>query len=527
MLNIYHLVQEQTRQSPDQIALIDYRKGHGRTCSFAELDKSSAGIVALLHQQGLRPGDKVLILQPMSIELYQIIAAIFRSGLVALFIDPSLGKKNIQRFCRQQQPRGVVLSPAAQILRLLIPSLKRIPVKIAIGIGFPGDLRLNTYRQLSPRLVTLDLPPDSPALISLTSGSTGHPKGIVRSHDFLLDQHRILAQTLDQRPGQICLVVLPLFVLSNLASGIGSLLAPAQAARGKRSQLKHLVEGVIKHRPTNAIGGPGFFQSIADYCKTHDIQLPGLNRIFVGGAPVVPKLIKDLRIMAPRSAVTNVYGATEAEPIATLSYAESNADDIQATRKGRGLPVGRPVDSIEVWVLPDHWGEPIGPLSRQTFHQLRLPPGRIGEIVVSGPHVHTGYLEKRLNLRSKIEVEGTIWHCTGDTGYFDDRGRLWLAGRCAARITRGEKCIHPLMIESAARCFEGVHQAALIQHRERLLLLLQADRGTTINIDQLSSQLSWAGIDEFRVVKWIPVDQRHHAKIDLKSLKKMVRLVKS
>ncbi len=511
--------------SPGRDAIIDYRNGAARLCSFAELDEKSAKIAALFWSKGLRAGDTVLMFQPMSIELYQLIAAIFRSGLVAIFIDPGLDRQAIRRFCEQQEPKAIVFSPAAQLFRFLLPSLRHVPVKIGIGMRLPGDTSWTDYRRLIPRSEVMDVPSESPALISLTSGSTGTPKGIARSHGFLLRQHRILQRTLSHQPGEISLVTLPMFVLSNLASGVSSILPRDRGREGKQSDMQGLVELVRRHEPTNAIGGPAFFQRMAGYCRKNGVILPCLSKVFVGGAPVLPKLFDDLKAVSQEAVITAVYGATEAEPIATLSFTDSTKNDFDQTEHGRGLLVGRSVDGIEVKVLADQWGKPISPISREAFEAQLMPHGQIGEIVVSGAHVLNSYLEGPYNLLTKIDVEETKWHRTGDAGYFDGIGRLWLVGRCVARIANSTKCIYPLMIECAARSMRGVCQAALTTHKGCLLLLLEADSRGAIDIAKVRAELSWAGIGEYRIVKRIPVDRRHHSKIDLVALNRLVKRI--
>lgn len=523
MINIYTLLQYWARMSPKQNAIIDCRRGTDGACSFAELDDKSAKIAALFWEKGLRPGDAVLIFQPMSIELYQLIAGIFRSGLVAIFIDPSLDRTAIKRFCDQQEPKGIVFSPAAQILRFLLPSLRRIPLKIGIGIRLPGDVKWNDYECLSPRPDIVDVSSESPALISLTSGSTGTPKGIVRSHGFLLTQHKILQRTLSHKPGTVSLVTLPMFVLSNLASGITSILPRDKGGKSKQRDMTDLAELVRRHEPTNVIGGPAFIQHMARYCKSGGVIFSGLKNIFVGGAPILPKLFDELKAMSPEAVITAVYGATEAEPITTFSFTDSIKHDLGQTERGGGLLVGKPVDGIEVKVLADQWGKPISTVSRELLEAKQLPMGQIGEIVVSGAHVLDSYLDDSHNLLTKIDAGETIWHRTGDAGYFDNNGRLWLVGRCATRIANHSECVYSLMVECAARSIRGVSQAALTTCKDRLLLLLEADSLGAIDIIKVSAELSWVGIDEYKIVKRIPVDRRHHSKIDLIALKKLVK----
>jgi len=97
--NLADILREQARQRPDQPAIIDTHRGQTRVTTFAALERRVGQAAALLWQAGLRPGDTVLVLQPMSLELYVALIALFRSGLTAMFVDPSAGMEQVERCC--------------------------------------------------------------------------------------------------------------------------------------------------------------------------------------------------------------------------------------------------------------------------------------------------------------------------------------------------------------------------------------------------------------------------------------------
>jgi acyl-CoA synthetase (AMP-forming)/AMP-acid ligase II len=120
-------------------------------------------------------------------------------------------------------------------------------------------------------------------------------------------------------------------------------------------------------------------------------------------------------------------------------------------------------------------------------------------------------------------MDGDVWHRTGDSGYFDQRGRLWLMGRTSAVIQDHRGTLHPFAVECAATQYPGVCRSALLQHGGKRLLLVQPrDAAGCVSLKGLSETLSWAGIDEVRCLKRIPCDKRHNAKVDYPSLIRMV-----
>lgn len=523
-MNITEILQHQAAARPTAPAIIEGDGRRTRITSFAELEAASARAAGLLQQAGLRQGDVVLIFLPMSAELYIALGAIFRLGLMAMFVDPGAGITHIERCCALHPPQALIAAPKAHLLRLGSPALRRIPLKFAPGLWLPGARRWDSARA-APIIDSVALQPDAPALLTFTSGSTGMPKAAVRSHGFLLAQHQALKQSLELQAGGIDLATLPIVALANLASGVTSLIPNADLRRPGHIDPRPVVEQLRAYRATSAAASPALLERLAGYCETHGITLPDLRRLFSGGAPVFPRLLDRLQHIAPNATIIAVYGSTEAEPIAHIERSAFDAAERQAMNDGAGLLVGRPVQAIELRIIPDRWGQPLGPFSDEEFMALCLPPGAAGEIVVAGPHVLQGYLNGQGNHETKITVDGTTWHRTGDAGYLDEQGRLWLLGRCAARFDNERGSIYPLAVEAAVAGDERIRRAAWIAHNNRRILALELDaRGTgRLRLEQL--QLAghlMTHIDEIRVYDRLPIDRRHNAKIDYPALRALL-----
>jgi acyl-CoA synthetase (AMP-forming)/AMP-acid ligase II len=244
-----------------------------------------------------------------------------------------------------------------------------------------------------------------------------------------------------------------------------------------------------------------------------------LRRILTGGGPVAPRLFARLRDMAPNADVVVVYGSTEAEPISTMAASRMDAADRAAMFGGRGLLVGAPAPHLDLRIVRDQWGAPIGPFACDDFRRLCQPPRQMGEIVVSGAHVLSTYLYERGNDQNKFSVDGVPWHRTGDAGYLDERGRLWLVGRCAARVEDQRGALYPLCVEHAALQHEYIRRTALVSHRgQRVLAVELSRRATNPDLASLLKSLSFAGVDAIHILRRIPMDRRHNSKVDYCSL---------
>jgi acyl-CoA synthetase (AMP-forming)/AMP-acid ligase II len=441
-----------------------------------------------------------------------------------VFIDPSAGKRHIQRCCKLIPPKALIASPKAHVLQLLSPALRRIPTKFSTGLRLPGTKPWNRWKRCAAKRDIEPCGQNTPALITFTSGSTGEPKVAVRTHGFLLAQHRVLAKELGLTHRDMVLGTLPIFVLSHLGSGVTSLMPHADLRRPGFIKAGPIVRQIQTYKVTHIVASPAFFECIVRYCQTHQITLSGLKKLLTGGGPVFPRLLDQLKHLAPNARIVAFYGSTEAEPIAQIPKVSMGDKDIQSMSSGKGLLAGYPIKDIHLRIIPDRWGSPIASLSRSQFEALRLPSGKVGEIVVSGDHVLPGYWRGQGNSETKFNVSGKTWHRTGDAGYLDKKGRLWLLGRCIARIEDSRGVLYPFAVESAASEYPNIRRSACVAYKNHRTLAVELeDPEGPKDMTALKAKLSWAAIDRIEVLKRIPVDRRHNAKIDYPALNALLK----
>ena len=510
-MNIARLLEHQRDERPEAPALIAGRGAQRRVLSFRALHKQAAQTAALFRAHGLSPGDTVLLLQPMSIPLYVAVIGLLRGGLVAMVPDASANRARLVDHCRRHPPAALLGPPKAHLIRLLSADVRRIPTAFVTGRWpVPGAVRWERERDRHPPADSLPLDDDAPALLTFTSGSTGTPKPLVRTHGHLHAQYTALCDGLSLRPGQVDLATLPIFVLANLARGVTTVLPDADLRQPAAVDTGPLLEHIRTEQPTRTGGSPALYERLLDADAD---ALSGFRRIGTGGAPLFPDMLQRLDHAAPAADVLAVYGATEAEPIAHVSTDAIADADWNAMRNGAGLLAGPPVEAIDLRILPDRWGTPHGPFSKAAFDAQCCAPGTPGEIVVRGPHVVAGADDDAV-----IDVAGTRWHRTGDAGRLDADGRLWLLGRCHARVDDDRGTTYPFAVECAAQSLDSVARAAYVAHRgDRVLAVEPADGAPAPSRDVLQAHVS-APVDARVVLPTIPVDRRHNAKIDYPAL---------
>lgn len=519
-MNLVELLARRALEHPQRPALVDRRNGRDRVVSFGELSQRVSAGSTFLKQLGLSRGQVVLVFHPVSIELYEFLLAAFHRGLRVMLADPSAGREFLTDCCDRLPPDAFFGSWKAQCLRLAVPGLRGIRRSIVCGPWFPGATIWRTACGNEP---INELPDDEPALVTFTSGSTGKPKAAVRTHGFLLAQHRALAESLDFQSGEVDLITLPVFVLANLASGMTSVLAATDLARPGSPDAAAVRSQCERFGVTRCAASPAFFEGLL---RSPD-GMPRFEKVFTGGAPVFPDLLRRLSDTLPHAVIESVYGSTEAEPIAHFPADAWTAETEAITRRGGGLCAGPPVREIGLRIIADHWGKPLGPMSAEAFSQLTVNNGQAGEIVVTGDHVLRGYLEGIGDEETKIPVGGTVWHRTGDAGWMDAEGRLWLLGRCAEKLPQfaapgglpGDALRYPFAVECALRpSFPQVRMAALDWRGKRVLVVGKpCEPAEAGDIRGIAAEF---GIDELIHLENLPLDRRHNAKIDYPALRK-------
>ena len=504
--NVVALFAAQARVRPDAPAVVEGAGRRRRVVTFADLERTGAEGAGRLRRSGVGPGDRVLVLVPVSAALYGVLAAVFRAGAVAVLVDPSAGREAFGHAVARANPDAFVGTPKAHLLRLVEPAVRAIPQRFVVGGWAPGARRWEGGPPVAPEPVGAD----APALLTFTSGTTGRPKGSVRTHGLLAAQHAALAGALDLRPGDVDLATLPVVVLANLASGVTTVVPDADLRRPAAFDARRVLAQIAAERPGRSVASPAFFERLLDHAPPGAL---GFRRLDTGGAPVFPDLLGRLAEVADVAAA--VYGSTEAEPIAHTG--PPSAADRQRTAEGGGLLAGRPVSQIDLRIVRDVAG-PLGPFTAAEWDRERRAPGEAGEVVVAGAHVVPGTLDGEGDAESKVDVDGRRWHRTGDAGRLDDRGRLWLLGRCAAASRRGGRTVYPLQVEAALRA-HGVRGAFVDLDGRRVVAL--ADPEPT-EADVLNA-VPWAGVDAVVRLAALPVDRRHNAKIDRPALVAVLR----
>ncbi|MFN3404530.1 MAG: AMP-binding protein [Cytophagaceae bacterium] len=494
-MNIVNLFLDAALKFPDSIALVE----GNRRISYAELEREVKLAAAGLLKKGIKKGDRVLIFVPMSINLYKTVLAVFHIGATAVFLDEWVNKKRLEQCCKMAECRAMIGVWKARLLALFSSELRKI--RIVLSASVSGD------SVLPPVAVETD----DIALLTFTTGSTGVPKAAARTHGFLYEQFKALSDTIDPSSSETDLSNLPIVLLSNLGTGGTSVIADFKSSKPWKMDPERMIRSIKENKVSRITASPYFLLKISDYVIENKIEL-GLQKVFTGGAPVFPEEAQKLMTSFPKARIKIVYGSTEAEPVSSV-YAE----DLVSSVADKGLYVGKLYDKIRVEVIPITEG-PITINNEKDLIGIFLAPGKIGEIIVSGKHVLKQYFRnEEAQKLNKIVTEADVWHRTGDAGYLDHEGKLYLCGRAKHMIKEDDQWHAPFIWENKLKKIPGVIKGTIVKMDGEILLIIMKDRGVREEI--VKNKLQEIGISyNVKFVLEIPMDPRHYSKIDYDGL---------
>lgn len=495
-INVTDLFFAQAEKSPGRCAIV-----HGKArISYGELAKEVQETAVYFHSKGIRKGDKVLVFVPMGIDLYRTVLALFDLGAVVVFLDEWVSRERLDLCCRLAGCKAWIGGWKVKVLSVLSKELRKTPVKLGLSYQKGGE-----YTKTETTASDM-------ALITFTTGSTGIPKAAIRTHAHLKSQFEALIEKIRPEEGEVDMPVLPIVLLINLGAGCTSVIAPFKSKKAQKMKPEMMVNLMQREKVNRLVSSPYFALRMAGYCIQSNISIPTLKKVFTGGAPVFPDEASTLADGFQQAEVTVVYGSTEAEPISAISANELKTEDLN---REKGLCVGSVHRTTELLILPIT-DQPIRVNSREELEAMCLKPGEIGEICVAGPHVLETYLDnEEAVVRNKIRVDGTCWHRTGDSGFLDGNGQLYLAGRAANVFEKDRIVYSPFILEYQLKQFNEVNTGTVLKINELIVLFVDLKNGSK-KTDFLREKFPF--VDQV-VVGELPKDPRHFSKIDYGKLK--------
>lgn len=435
----------------------------GRQVSFAELLRRTDGYAAYLADKGVRPADRVVLMVTPSADFIGLTFGLFKIGVTLILIDPGMGYKNLLKCIEGVRPDIFIGIPKAFLFCTLFRKpfhsvRKKFCCGSSLGL-FGPDIRSRSSRETA-EFKSYEPGIDDLAAIIFTTGSTGPPKGVRYEHAIFAAQLERIRSYYGINHKHTDQPAFPLFGLFSAALGATVVIPDMDPTRPAQVDPQKFIESIQKYGVTYSFGSPAIWNVVSKYCVEKGIVLPSLKKVLMAGAPVPGDLLKRVVGILPEDAsIYTPYGATESLPIVSIESREILESTIDESKKGKGTCVGRPLPGITIKIIKI--SDTVIPALDE---DMLVPPGEIGEIIVSGDVVTRGYENNRkeTELAKIMDTDGFFWHRMGDLGYLDVLGRLWFCGRKAHRVQTGKDTLYTIPCEAIVNVHEEVFRSALV-----------------------------------------------------------------
>lgn len=427
--------------NPDGLAVI---YGEERR-SWREFFDAVPRTARMLCNLGVTADSKVVIVSANSSRFVECLYAIPWAGGVMVPINFRLQQEEINYIIDhsdaeivlfEEQFAGIVAA-----VRSAVPRLKHFVVMDADSSSIDGAIAYSSAVTGAEPLANADRGGEDVIALFYTGGTTGTPKGVMLTHDNLW--HFLLTFLMSERidSSLVHLHVVPMFHLSCVGVLVTTAVAGTHVILPKFDALEAL-QAIDAHKVTHCLSVPLMFERMVFHPRVGEFHLSSLKMLGYGASPMPPNILEEARRRFPSLQFAQGYGMTEAPGPVYLGPEYHTAEAVAA---GRTRAAGRSVPTCDIRIFD--------------ADDREVARGQFGEIVIRGPVVMKGYWK---NAQLTAEVMRGGWLHTGDGGYMDDAGFLYITDRIKDMIISGGENVYSNEVEAVVLRHPAVVQCAII-----------------------------------------------------------------
>ncbi|PSF11895.1 acyl-CoA synthase [Marinobacter fuscus] len=413
-----------------------WRETYERCCNFAEV----------LAAKGIVAGDRVAYLGFNSHWCFELFFAAPKAGAIALPLNFRLSTAEMIACMEDARPELLLVDEhhieQAQLLMDACPWLKTV---IYAGNGAPPE-SMEGYENLlsSPQpQCSFGSSGDDTLLIFYTGGTTGRSKGVMLTHNNQFTNALGGLSWYRMTERETHLLASPLFHTAAGSRVFTATMTGTHSVILSRFDVMAVMDAVQRYRINTMQIVPTMLQMMLEHPQFSDFEFSSLRLITYGAAPMPVALLERALNELPGVSFAQSYGMTEASPVVCVLDGDDHS--LEPERLTRLESVGRPVFHNHVRIVDSQ--------------RKVLPVGQVGEIAVKGSNVMKGYW-RAPELTDAVLSDG--WYYTGDSGYFDEGGYLFLSGRIKDMIVSGGENVYPIEVENVLSRYPGVVECAVI-----------------------------------------------------------------
>ena len=423
----------------------------GKRWTYAQVNERVNKLGNALAKLGIEKGDRIGILH---VNCNQYIESYFATArLGAIFVPLNFRAKAEELAFMINHAEIKTLFVGSRYLDMINGMLTQLPsMKGCISIDRESDL---SYEDLinssSLNEPICEIGDEDITILIYTAGTTGRPKGVPLRHNafvtYVLDNVDPASPDIEERN----LLTVPLYHVAGIQAMLAAIYGGRTLVLMRQFEVKEWMDTIQREKATRAMLVPTMLKRVIDDPDFSKYDLSSLKVVTYGAAPMPFEVINRAIKVMPWVKFINAFGQTEtASTITTLGpedhIIEGTEEEQEKKLKRLTSSIGRPLPDVEVKIM-DGEGK-------------ALPPLEVGEILARGPRIMTGYWRDEQKTSQVITPDG--WLRTGDMGWMDEDGYIYLAGRTDDMIIRGGENISPEEVENVLHSHPKVEEAAII-----------------------------------------------------------------
>ena len=420
----------------------------GKRTTFAGLDKKSNQTARALIAAGIKKGERIAVLSKNSSVYFEIIAAAAKMGAVVTAVNWRLAPEEMRYIFDDSGAKMIFVGAEfVEMIGDVIPTLKvKAPVYDleAIGDIYP---HYATWRdEHSDKELGIETDSYDPVVQLYTSGTTGRPKGAVLSHRSILslrgqDPSDVISDWQKWVPGETGLLAMPCFHVGGTVFGLSMIQSGAHAVVVREYDPNTALDLIENYGISKIFMVPAALQILLNHPRIEEADFTKLNFIYYGASPIPLSLMREsIRVFGCE--FVQMYGMTETS--GTIVVLPPEDHDPNGNPKMRS--VGKPLWGVEIKII-DKDG-------------VDVPTGDVGEIATRSDKNMISYWNKPDATNQTVDTDG--WLRTGDAGYLDEDGYLYIHDRVKDMIISGGENIYPAEVENAIYSHDDVADVAVI-----------------------------------------------------------------
>ena len=432
---------------PDREAIIF----EGNRWSFSDLADRSNRLANALAGMGVGQGDKVGMLQVNCNECIEVYFATAKLGATYVPLNFRARAEELEFMINFSEASALFLGQ--RYVKMISSMREQIPgMKNLVSVEGPAEGMLDyesVIAEADPEEVFTDIDDNDTSILMFTAGTTGQPKGVMLTHDNLATYVLNNVSPADPDIEEKNILTVPLYHIAGMQAVLAAVYGGRTLVVQRQFEPSDWMTLVESESVTRAMMVPTMLKQLMEHEEFPERNLSSLQVITYGAAPMPVEVITKAIEVFPGTRFINAFGQTESASTITMLTPEDHVIEgspgERAIKLKRLGSIGRALGDTEVKIFDEDGSE--------------QPVDEVGEIVARGPRVMKGYWKAEEATNSTIR---NGWLYTGDIGYMDEAGYIFLSGRAKDIIIRAGENISPEQVEATLHSHPAIDEAAVI-----------------------------------------------------------------